>query len=510
MAAMYAGRTLRGMPTLERLRERLAELSDLHALARLAAWDQRTMMPPLGAPARAHQVATLQRLVHDRVTDDAVGGWLDELEGDGAALGDRERDVVRVARRDWDRARRIPKQLAGDLALAAAEGQAAWQTARAASDFAAFAPALRRNVELAREYAACFPDAAHPYDPHLGDYDYGLTGPRVREIFDPLAERLTKLAAEAADNPPRPPLSVPVAAQTAAVDAVLTRLGVTADSWRVDVSPHPFTSWLSAQDTRVTTRYNPEAQFESVLAAMHEFGHGLYERQIPPELHRTNVGRGPSMSAHESQSKLWENHVGRNAAFAPVLAAELATGGFDIDPDALHAAITAVQPSLIRVSADPLTYPLHIVLRFELEVALVEGSLDVADLPAAWNDGMRRLLGVEVPDDAHGVLQDMHWAAGSFGYFPTYALGSLIAAQLWEALEADIGSQDDALRSGDVAAVRAWLAAHVPRHRPRPRNEPLVKAATGRGIDVEPYLRFVTPFARDTHLRTIAGPPSAR
>jgi carboxypeptidase Taq len=482
------------MPALASLRERLAELSDLHALARLAAWDQRTMMPPLGAPARAHQVATLQRLVHDRVTDDAMGEWLDELESDGADLDDVARDLVRVARRDWDRARRVPKDLAGDLALAAAEGQAAWETAKAASDFAAFAPALRRNVDLARAYAACFPEADHPYDPHLSDYDYGLTGARVREIFDPLAKRLTELAAEAAGNPPRPPLSVPVDAQHAAVDAVLERLGVTPDSWRVDVSPHPFTSWLSAQDTRVTTRYNPEAQFESVLAAMHEFGHGLYERQIPPELHRTNVGRGPSMSAHESQSKLWENHVGRNRAFAPVLAGELKAGGFDIDPDALHAAITAVQPSLIRVSADPLTYPLHIVLRFELEIALVEGSLDVADVPAAWNDGMRRLLGVEVPDDAHGVLQDVHWAAGSFGYFPTYALGSLIAAQLWEALEADIGSQDDALRSGDVTAVRTWLAANVHRHGRRLDTEPLVEAATGRGIDPEPFLRFVAPF----------------
>ena len=261
------------------------------------------------------------------------------------------------------------------------------------------------------------------------------------------------------------------------MDTVLKRLGVTEDSWRVDVSPHPFTSWLSAQDTRVTTRFNPEAEFESVLAAMHEFGHALYERQIPPELQRTNVGRGPSMSAHESQSKLWENHVGRNAAFAPVLAAELRAGGFDIAPEALHAAITAVEPSLIRVSADPLTYPLHIVLRFDLEVALMDGSLDVADLPAAWNDGMRRLLGVEVPDDAHGVLQDMHWSAGAFGYFPSYALGCLIAAQLWEALEAGAGAQDDALAPATSArSAPGWpststgtAAGSTPSRSSRPR-----------------------------------------
>jgi carboxypeptidase Taq len=488
------------MGALDSLRERVAELADLAALARLAAWDQRTMMPPRGAPARGLALATLERLVHDRATAEEIGGWLDELEAadgdDDGGLGEVDRDVVRLARRDWDRARRVPKQLAGDIARAAAEGMAVWQTARAASDFTAFAPALRRNVELAREYAGCFDDVAHPYDALLADYDFGLTAARVRDIFTPLAERLGALVAEAAERPPVPPLTVPLEAQRAAVDAILARLGVTADSWRVDVAPHPFTSWLSPEDTRVTTRYRPDAQIESVLAALHEYGHGLYERQIPAELHRTNVGHGPSFSAHESQSKLWENHVGRNRAFAPVIADELRAGGFDVDPGALHAAITTVRPSLIRVSADPLTYPLHIVLRFELEVALIEGSIDVAELPAAWGDGMRRHLGIGVPDDAQGVLQDMHWSGGAFGYFPSYALGCLIAAQLWERLEGDAGRQDEALGRGDVTGIRDWLADHVHRHGRRLDTEPLVEAATGRGIDPEPFVRHVTPYAR--------------
>jgi carboxypeptidase Taq len=209
---------------------------------------------------------------------------------------------------------------------------------------------------------------------------------------------------------------------------------------------------------------------------------------VAPELARTNLGHGTSMSVHESQSKLWENHVGRHPAFASVLASELRAGGFEIEPAALHAALVAVRPSLIRVSADPLTYPLHIVLRFELEVVLVEGTLDVAELPAAWRDGMRRLLGVEVPGDAEGVLQDVQWSAGAFGYFPSYALGCLIAAQMWERLEADLGPQDDALRAGDVAAIRAWLGEHVHRHGRRLDTEPLVERATGRGLDVEPFL----------------------
>jgi carboxypeptidase Taq len=485
-----------GMPALDALRGRLAELADLNALQRLAGWDQRTMMPPGGAPARAQQSATLERLVHDHATADDIGAWLEEIDGDANGLAEVDVDLVRLARRDWERVRRIPGELASELALASAEGQAVWQAARAANDFAAFAPALRRNVELARAYAACFDDVEHPYDALLADYDFGLTAARVREIFGPLAEALTALVAEAAERPAAPPLSVPLDAQRTAVDAILGRLGVTPDSWRVDLSAHPFTSWVGAQDTRITTRYQPDAQIESVLAAIHEFGHGLYERQIPPELQRTNLGRGTSMSVHESQSKLWENHVGRHPAFAPVIAAELEAGGYAIAPEALHAAIVAVEPSLIRVSADPLTYPLHIVLRFDLEVALLEGSLDVAELPAAWNDGMRRLLGVEVPDDAHGVLQDTHWSGGAFGYFPSYALGCLIAAQLWERLEADAGAQDEALRAGDFAAIRTWLAANVHRHGRRLDTEPLVEAATGRGIDPRPFLDHVTPYAR--------------
>jgi carboxypeptidase Taq len=193
---------------------------------------------------------------------------------------------------------------------------------------------------------------------------------------------------------------------------------------------------------------------------------------------------------HESQSKLWENHVARHPAFAPVMAAELAASGFAVDADALHALVVRVRPSLIRVEADQLTYPLHIVLRFGLERELVEGALAIADLPAAWNDGMRRLLGVEVPDDARGVLQDIHWAAGAFGYFPSYALGCLIAAQLWERLESDLGSQDDALRRGDVEPIRAWLGEHVHRYGRRLDTEALVQRATGGSIDAEPFLRY--------------------
>ena len=471
-----------GNGALGALRDRLAELSDLEMLGRLAAWDQRVMMPPEGGPARGDQLATLERIAHDLGTAPELGEWLDAL--DGAELGEVDGDIVRLARRDWDRARRIPQDLAGELERAASAGQEAWQAARAENDFGALAPALARNVELARAHAACFEGFSQPYDALLADYDFGLTSARIEAIFGDLADALPPLISDA---PRRPRLAIAPTeeAQRAAVELVLARLGVTPAGWRIDVAAHPFSLAMGPKDSRLTTRYAEDDVF-AVIAALHEFGHALYERQIPTELARTNLGRGTSMSIHESQSKLWENHVGRNRAFGPVIAAPL-----QLDPKALYDDLTAVRPSCIRVSADQVTYTLHIVLRFELELALVEGTLAVADLPAAWNDGMKRLLGVDVPDDASGVLQDPHWASGAFGYFPSYALGCLIAAQVWEALEADIGDQDDALGAGEVEAVKAWLAEHVHVHGRRLDTEPLVERATGRGVVADPFIRHV-------------------
>ncbi len=316
----------------------------------------------------------------------------------------------------------------------------------------------------------------------------------MRRLFAALAQELPPLVEAAEQHSPRQMLAVPVAAQEAAVAGTLRRVGVDAASWRVDVSAHPFTAWVGQRDSRLTTRYG-DGEVESLLSSLHEFGHALYERQIDPALDRTNLGRGTSMSIHESQSKLWENHVARNAAFAEVLVAELATGGFEVSAADLHATLVGVERSLIRVSADPLTYPLHIILRFELELALVEGELDVLDLPGAWREGMRRLLGVQVPSDALGCLQDVHWGAGSIGYFPSYALGCLIAAQLWEAIERELGPREEDLRRGEVAPIRIWLAEHVHRYGRRLDTLPLVERATGQPLAVEPFLRYVAPLA---------------
>jgi carboxypeptidase Taq len=478
---------------LENLRARIAELADLGSLEMLASWDQLVMMPQEGAVARAQQHGTLARLAHERGTAQEIGGWLAEL--DGEALDELDRDLVRLARRDWGRARRVPEELAVALASASTEGQETWRIAREHDDFDAFAPALARNVELAQAYGQCLADPGEtPYEALLADYDFGLRTEELRRVFGELAVELPPLIAQARVHSPRRTLAVPVQAQQQAVAGTLRKLGVEPTSWRVDVSAHPFTAWIGRDDSRLTTRYNP-GDVESLLSSLHEYGHALYERQIDPALDRTNLGRGTSMSMHESQSKLWENHVARNRAFADVLSAELGAGGFPVAAAELHATMVGVEPSAIRVSADPLTYPLHIILRFELELALIEGELAVTELPTAWRDGMRRLLGVEVPSDALGALQDVHWGAGSFGYFPSYALGCLIAAQLWEAMEREIGPQEEALRKAEVAPIQAWLAAHVHRHGRRLDTIPLLEQATGRALEIEPFLRYVAPLA---------------
>jgi carboxypeptidase Taq len=478
---------------LEQLRERLAELADLASVGMLLEWDQMVMMPGDGARARAHQLGALARLTHERATSEEIGGWLEQL--DGVELEQLDSDIVRLARRDWERARRVPDELAVDIARASADGQEIWQRARADDDFGAFAPALERNVELARAYGDCLTeDGQSAYEALLSDYDFGLRSVELQEIFGSLARALEPLIAEASVNSPARMLEVPVAAQQAAVAGTLRRLGVDQASWRVDVSTHPFTAWMGSGDTRLTTRYG-DGDVESLLSSLHEYGHALYERQIDPALDRTNLGTGTSMSIHESQSKLWENHVARSPAFAEVMAGELAAGGFAVAPSDLHATLVGVERSPIRVSADTLTYPLHIVLRFELEQALIGGELAVSELPAAWRDGMRRLLGVEVTSDALGCLQDVHWSAGSFGYFPSYALGCLIAAQLWEAMEAELGPREQDLRSGEVTPIQGWLGEHVHRYGRRLDTMSLVEQATGRALEIEPFLRYVAPLA---------------
>ena len=468
----------------------------------LLGWDQLVMMPAEGAGARAQQLGTLARLTHERATAEEIGEWLAELDGPGAMaqLDELDRDIVRLARRDWERARRVPAELAAELARRRApRARSAGSAARAARRLRRVRAGARAQ-RRARAGVRRMRRRGRPGRPTTRCSATTTSG-CARTSCDACSarspRRCRRSSREAALRSPRRELAVPVAAQQAAVAGTLRRLGVDDASWRVDVSAHPFTAWMGRRDTRLTTRYS-DGDVESLLSSLHEYGHALYERQIDPALERTNLGRGTSMSIHESQSKLWENHVARSPAFAEVLAGELARAGFAVAAGrAARERSSASKRSLIRVSADPLTYPLHIILRFELELALIDGDLAVADLPGAWRDGMRRLLGVEVPSDALGCLQDVHWGAGSLRLLPELRarLPDRGAAVGDDRGRSSARAAED-LRRGEVGAIQRWLGrARAPPRTPPRHAAPLVEQATGRALEIEPFLRYVAPLA---------------
>jgi carboxypeptidase Taq len=498
-------------PQLADLRARMGELTDLQSLGALMFWDQNTMMPPRGAAARADMADTLQRVLHARETDPQLGRLLDALEP-WAAEQDPEADDVRLvhwARRDFEKSVRVPADLAAQITRAKATGLQAWQEALAADDFARFRPALERHVELRHAYVACFDGAAHPYDVLLDDFEPGLTTAELRPLLDELRDALVPLVAAAGDPGQARNDGVfagpfPVDAQRAAVLDLLEAVGYDPDSWRLDPAVHPFAQSLAPTDIRLTTKYDEQDFGVALYSVLHEFGHGLYEASVDPALARTSLAEPVSLGVHESQSRLWENVVGRSRPFCAFLLPRLRAqfpGSFDgLDTTGLYRAVNTVQPSLIRIEADETTYNLHIVLRFELELALIEGSLAVADLPAAWDEGVERLLGLEVPSDAEGVLQDTHWGGGLIGYFPTYTIGNLMAAQLWERLEGDVEDVWERIEAGDLAPLREWLRANVHHHGRKHYPRELLRRVTGEELRVDPFLSYLRAKLEDAGL----------
>jgi carboxypeptidase Taq len=492
-------------PALEQLRDRMGQLSDLRSVAGLAHWDQQTKMPPYGAPARAESLATLQRISHELFIDDETGRLLEgaEAETAGEPYDSDDACLVRLVRRQWDKARRVPTELAAELARAASMGQEAWVAAREASNFPAFAPYLERNFELARRYVECH--AGHDgfecaYDVLLDDYEPQMRTHTVARLFGelrselvPLITRLTSEAAHVDDAMLYGDFSV--ARQRPMVDEVVAMMGFDPTGWRIDDTVHPFAIRVGRGDVRITTRWDKHYFPAGLYGAMHECGHGLYEAGIPPAFDRSPLGSGESLGMHESQSRLWENMVGRGRPFAQVLAPRVAShfGGplSDLDPDTLYRAVNRVKPSYIRVESDELTYALHIVLRFELEQDLIEGRLAVADLPEAWNARFQQFFGITVTDDADGVLQDVHWSAGLIGYFPTYALGNLIAGQLWERVHLDVPNLDQRIAAGELAPLREWLIENVHRHGSKFTTSELLERAVGGPISVHPFVRYL-------------------
>jgi carboxypeptidase Taq len=492
------------------LRRELAEVTDLRNAERLLEWDQQTMMPPRGGQARADAIATLERITHDRFVSADTGHLLEAAAGalNGASPDSDDARLVKVVRRQWEKARRVPSDLAAELAHAGSVGQEAWVDARARSDFAAFAPFLKRNLELARRYVDCFEGFDSPYDVLLDDYEQGMKSAQVATLFSELRSQLVPLLARIVEHGQRVDDSpvhgdFPVERQRSLVSEVVTLMGFDPKGWRIDDAVHPFATSLGSADVRITTRWD-ESYFPSGLyGAMHECGHGLYEAGIDSSLARTPLGSAQSLGLHESQSRLWENMVGRSGAFCRFLAphvAELFPGSSSgLDAESLYRAVNSVQPSFIRVEADEVTYGLHIILRFELEQELIEGTLSVDELPETWNARFKEYLGLDVPDDAHGVLQDVHWSAGLIGYFPTYAIGNIVAGQLWEKATADIGALDEHLAAGELTPLREWLRENVHRHGSKFELPELLARVVGGPIDVKPYIAYLTRKATEVY-----------
>jgi carboxypeptidase Taq len=484
------------------LRQRLAGLADLKSTAHLLGWDQQTMMPPRGADARADALATLQGISHDLFVSPEVGHLLDAADSalDGSDPDSDDVRLVRVTRRLWEKARRVPGELAADLVRAGSIGQDVWVRARKDSDFSMLVPYLARNFELARRYVDCFDSYDRAYDVVLDDYEPGMRSADVDVLFAELKAQLTSCIASVSEHRDKVDGSclhheVAVDKQRALVDEVVAMMGFDRDGWRMDDAVHPFATGVANADVRITTRWDPHYFPMGLYGAMHECGHGLYEAGIADSLQRSPLGHAESLGLHESQSRMWENVVGRGRAFCGVLAPRAARcfgGPFaDLEVEALYRAVNRVEPSLIRVEADEVTYGLHIVLRYELEQELIDGRLAVSDLPEAWNARFEQYFGLDVPDDAHGVLQDVHWSAGLIGYFPTYVLGNLIASQLWTRVHADMPDLDARIGAGDLQPLREWLREHVHRHGAKFSTRELLQRVVGGPIVVEPFIDYL-------------------
>jgi carboxypeptidase Taq len=465
----------------------------------LLEWDELTQMPPGAVEQRSRQRALLAGLLHERASDPRRGELLATLEGSPLLADPESAEAanVRELRRVYERSRRLPRRLVEETARVASLAQQEWVAAREQAEFARFESWLARIVRLKREEAECLGGGGEAYDALLQNYEPGATSAELERLFASLRHELGALAAALRYAPRKARLSVlrrdfPIDRQRAFGEEVAGEIGFDFDRGRLDVSAHPFSTSLGPGDCRITTRFDARNFCDGFFAILHEVGHALYEQGLDPEHRGTPAGEAASIGMHEAQSRLWENRVGRSRAFwehfFPRAQAAFQRTLRGVSLDEFHLAIHVVAPSLIRVDADEVTYALHVLVRFELERALVRGELAVAELPAAWREAYRRHLGVEPANDAEGCLQDGHWAEGLFGYFPTYVLGDVIAAQLFERAAAELGDLEAQLARGEFAPLRGWLRERVHRQGGRLPTARLVERVTGRPPDPRPLL----------------------
>ncbi len=467
----------------------------LEQVAGLLHWDQETMMPPRGGRLRSEHVAAVEAVRHERMSDARVGEWIAALNG--TELDPLARRNVTEIRRQYRRATRMPSRLAEDIARTTAEAHSVWAAARKANSFADFRPMLEKIVALKRAEAACLKESgATLYDALIDAFEPGMRAITLTKIFARLGPVLSELRGRIAGSgrdAPVPAGHFPAEAQMALARKVAALFGYDFEAGRLDLALHPFSSGTMG-DTRITTRIGEAEPFMCLLSTVHEVGHAVYEQNIDQALSLQPAGRHASMGVHESQSRLFENQIGRSRAFAEWLYPEMlaAFGPFGADsPDALYAMLNRVETGFIRTEADEVHYNLHIILRFELERDLIDGDLDAASLEGEWSTRFERMFGFAVPDAANGVLQDIHWAAGLFGYFPTYSLGNVYAAALFERMRADMPDLDAAVTRGDMSGIVAWLGERIHKHGNSIAPAELIGAATGTEICEEPLIKYL-------------------
>ncbi|MCB9897187.1 MAG: carboxypeptidase M32 [Planctomycetes bacterium] len=482
------------------LESRWAEILDLQHGQSILGWDQEVMMPPGGANLRAHTLATLAGVIHGRVSDKGLAKLVEQLHGRRATLRPAERRAVDLVRREVRKATSIPARLATDIALAESECVESWRVARAAKSWTGFKKDLARMVALKREVAGLRAGKGPLYDALLDDFEPGATMAGIDPLLDALKELtvplLQRVVAAKRKVPLRPFVGrFAVDAQRAFSRSVVTAMGIDLERARLDLSTHPFCGGVAPGDVRMTSRFDERDTRGGLFGAIHEAGHGLYEQGLDPKRARSPLGGAISMAIHESQSRLWENNVARGRAFWKHWLPRMKKAHpqlKDVTLDEVFAASNVMGPSMIRVESDELTYNLHIVLRYEIERDLIEGRIEASDLRDRWNEGMRALLGIVPKHDGEGVLQDIHWASGLFGYFPTYSLGNLYAAQFMEAARKAIGDLDARLAKGDLATLREWLRKNVHRHDQTVDAATLVKKVTGKPLSVDAFARHIT------------------
>jgi carboxypeptidase Taq len=477
------------------------ETAKLASIMGLLEWDERTKMPPAGGEYRAEQIAYLAGEIHKRQTAPLLGEWLLQL-AESSHAADSHSDsgtVIRQLKREYEKKTRLPQALVEELSRTAVLGQQLWVEARKADDFKKFQPILEKTLDLKRQEASALGYEVTPYDALLDDYEPDAKTAEVRTTLAALRDALTPLVEKIGGSSRRPDRSIlkrdfPVEAQEAFGKEAAAAIGFDFNAGRLDVTDHPFCGGAGPRDIRITTRYNTNDFGDAFFSILHETGHGLYEQGLPAEHFGLPTGEAVSLGIHESQSRMWENQVGRSRAFWELMLPK-AQQTFPTLKGALfedfYFAINDVQPSLIRVDADEVTYNLHILIRFELELAMIEDQLQAGDLPAAWREKYERYLGITPPNDADGALQDVHWSAGLFGYFPTYSLGNLYAGQFFDKAQADLGDLNAAFRRGEFQPLLEWLREHIHRQGQRWSANKLATRITGKPLSHEPWFNQI-------------------